>query len=127
MVIALTSPSISFIMQFEQWLLTDFARADRSIQAYNLDPEELVDLLRPWVELASELIGPRLGQLHPHDARALRGLINHALHRLEHHCDRREQRFADVLSLLHPLDDLLVALSLAERGLFQNQQAGVPR
>lgn len=111
-----------FQAEFGGWLLTDFARADRSVEAYALDPDELVHLLQPWVETMCRAITPWLRQIHPANAAALRTFLNHALDRVEHHCDRAEVRFAEVLLDLSPIEDLLTALSLAELGLFYQLQ-----
>ncbi len=112
-----SEPAKRFLAEFQTWVLNDFARADRSIEAYDLAPDELADLLRPWIELAAHVLGKELRQLHAEDARVLRGLLNHALDRIERHCDRRGQRFADVLLDLYPLEDILIALAFVEHGL----------
>lgn len=111
------SPTTGFIAEFQAWVLTDFARADRSVEAYDLDCDALTSLLRLRVDLACQVIAPRLRELEPEDARVLRGLFNHTLDRIEQHCNRCEQRFADALLDLSPLDDVLIALALAEDGL----------
>lgn len=105
-----------FLAEFQTWILTDFARADRSIEAYDLPSDELADLLRPWVEMATHALDKELHLLHPEDAHVLRGLFNHALDRIERHCDRYGQRFADALLDLSAVEDLMVAFQLCENG-----------
>ncbi len=111
-----------FLTQFQAWVLTNFARADRSYEAYDLTPNELADLLRPWVEHAEHILSSELRQLFPEHARILRGLFNHVLDRIERHCYRCGERFADILLNLSPLEDILIALDLAQHGLIGDLQ-----
>lgn len=112
-------PWQSLCTNFQVWLLTDFARVARSVESYGLDPSELTERLCPWVQLIAQ---SDFRTLLPEDAAILRSLLNQALDRIERHCDRYGQRFADVLLDLSPLEDILVALMLAEVGLFYQPQ-----
>lgn len=103
---------LDLILAFQEWFLSDFSRSTGSLS-------DRVDLLRPWAEDIRLIIGPILRA--PEAARQLRAILNGALDHIEA-CSTQVERFADALILLHPVDDILVALSLADSGLLFAEQ-----
>jgi hypothetical protein len=105
------------MFELEDWL-TDWPVTQICCPNGNVEPTELASLLRPWMRDAHRVIGSVL--LVPEQAGELRSLFNRALDHLERACTERAQPFADFLILLSPIEDVLTALSMAERGLLVN-------
>jgi hypothetical protein len=92
--------------------LRDRAPKPGTIAACN-SAEEIFSLFQNWIAETSSAIAENSGRIAAVDACPLIAHINRALDSVEEACDRRNERFPDVLSLLYPLEDLLVFLRLA--------------
>jgi len=78
---------------------------------------ELVsELFTNWVQGLRLAIGDRAGGISVPEASELLSIIHCVLDALEEASDRRNERFPDVLDLLHPIDDFLTFLELIVLG-----------
>ena len=73
--------------------------------------EAIAKQFRDWLDLLVTEVGKRANRISRFEARAINGLINFALDFVEHACKRQKLCFEHVLSLLYPIEDLMVRLA----------------
>jgi hypothetical protein len=76
--------------------------------------EEIADLYRQWINKLASAVGERSGWITSGEASRLLFIINLVLDFIEHACDCGKLKFAEILGLLYPVEDILVGLRLAE-------------
>ena len=104
-----------YIVRFEGWVRDDFRKIIRSLRMDEDNPAELTAIVLPWTTEAQQLAAQgMLRVMTTCEAGRLLGIINLALDEIEHACDSRQIAFVDILALLYPIEDLVVALRIAQ-------------
>lgn len=117
-----TSPQV-FLRRMEDWVCHDLVRLETGGRQDGASPLELVDALRPYLDEAKDVFGPRMARVRPGVLRRLRAAFDAAL-------DASERTFASAgepphsgLGYLAGMEDLLVAINIL-LNLEVNTQSG---